>query len=74
MTFTPVEVGEFTVHVRWNGRDIEGKVKVRRSCQRSKVRKCSSKVIDLTVGVYSARQVKQVGYQSEVSRSRVSRS
>jgi len=24
VTFTPVEVGEYTVHVRWNGRDIEG--------------------------------------------------
>ena len=26
VTFTPVEVGDYTVHVRWNGRDIEGKV------------------------------------------------
>ena len=24
ITYTPVEVGVYTIHVRWNGRDIEG--------------------------------------------------
>ena len=24
VTYTPVEVGIYIVHVRWNGRDIEG--------------------------------------------------